>query len=98
MNNRKELIVDYRKRRVIQFKGAVVEWIESFKFLCVHITKELSWSTHTNTVVKKAFQRLILLERLKRSGMGPQAIYSSGSTLYRLLSFYIYFFTYLLFT
>ena len=28
-----------------------MEQIESFKFLVVHITKELSWSTHTNTVV-----------------------------------------------
>uniref|UniRef100_A0A4W5QBX3 Folate receptor n=1 Tax=Hucho hucho TaxID=62062 RepID=A0A4W5QBX3_9TELE len=29
--------------------GAVVEWVESFRFLCVHITKELTWSTHTNS-------------------------------------------------
>jgi hypothetical protein len=53
----KDLIVDYSKRRAertpIHMTGAVVELVESFKFLCVH-TKELSWSTHTNTVVKKA--------------------------------------------
>ena len=32
---------------------AVVERVES-KFLCVHITKELTWSTHTHIVVKRA--------------------------------------------
>ena len=53
-----ELIVDYRKRRAehapIHIDGAVVERVEIFKFLGVHITKELSWPTHTNTAMKKA--------------------------------------------
>jgi hypothetical protein len=39
----KEMIVDYRKRRTehtpILINGAVVELVESFKFLGVHITK-----------------------------------------------------------
>ena len=52
----KELIVDYRKRRAehapILINGVVVERIESFKVLGVHITKDLSWSKHTNTVAK----------------------------------------------
>ena len=50
----KELIVDYRKRRVEQapilINGAVVEQVESFKFFGVHITNKLSWSKHTNTL------------------------------------------------
>jgi hypothetical protein len=50
--------VDYRKGRAehtpIHIDGAVVEHIESFNFLGVHINKGLSWSTHTNTVVKRA--------------------------------------------
>ena len=50
---------------------AVVERVNSFKFLAVHITKELH--THTNTVVKKAQQRLFL-RRLKIFGMGPQIL------------------------
>ena len=53
----KELIVDYRKQRAEHapdhIDRAVVERVESFKFLCVHITKNLSWSKHTNTVVKR---------------------------------------------
>jgi hypothetical protein len=44
----KEMIVDYRKRRTehapILIHGAVVEQVESFKFLDVHIPKKLSWS------------------------------------------------------
>ena len=69
------MIVDYRKRRAehipIHIDGAVVEQVESFTFLSVHITKDLSWSTHTNTVVKRARPCLSPLMRLKRFGMGP---------------------------
>ena len=47
----KELIMDYRRKRVkhipIYINGAVVERVESFKYLVVHITKDLTWSTHT---------------------------------------------------
>jgi hypothetical protein len=72
----KELFVDYRKRRAgharIHIDGAVMEQVESFKFLGVHITKDLSWSTHTNIAMKKARQGLYPLRRLKRFCMGPQ--------------------------
>ena len=58
----KELIMDYRKRRAeqapININRAVVERVESFKFLGVHITNELPWSKHTKTVVKRARQNL----------------------------------------
>jgi hypothetical protein len=71
----KEMIVDYRKRRAeqapINIDGTVVERVESFKFLGVHITKELSWSKHTKTVGKRARQHFSPLRRLKRFGMGP---------------------------
>jgi hypothetical protein len=56
----KELIVDYRKRRAehspIHIDGAVVERVDRLKFLGVHITKDLSLSKHTTTVVKRAKQ------------------------------------------
>ena len=58
----KEVIVDDRKRRAepypIHINEAVVERVESFKFPCVHITKDLSWSNHTNTVVKRAYDNV----------------------------------------
>jgi hypothetical protein len=53
---------------------AVLEHVESFKFLGVHITKDLSWSKHINTVMKRAQQLLFPLRRLKRFGMGPQSL------------------------
>ena len=56
----KEMIVDYRKKRTehSSIDGAVVEQVESFKFLGVHITNKLTWSKHTKTVVKRARQNL----------------------------------------
>ena len=51
---------------------ALVEQVESFKFLGVHITNKLEWSKHTKTVMKRARQNLFPLRRLKRFGMGPQ--------------------------
>ena len=41
----KELIMDYKN-----INRAEVEWVESFKFLGVHITNKPSWSKHTKTV------------------------------------------------
>ena len=70
----KEMIVDDRKKRTehapILIDGAVVEQVESFKFLGVHITNKLSWSKHTKTSVKRARQNLFPLTRLKGFGMG----------------------------
>uniref|UniRef100_A0AAZ3S588 Alkylated DNA repair protein AlkB homologue 8 N-terminal domain-containing protein n=1 Tax=Oncorhynchus tshawytscha TaxID=74940 RepID=A0AAZ3S588_ONCTS len=74
----KEMIVDYRKRRTehtpILIDGAVVEQVESFKFLGVHITNKLEWSKHTKTVVKRARQSIFPLRKLDRFVMGPQIL------------------------
>jgi hypothetical protein len=58
----------------ININGAVVDRVESFKSLGVHITNELSWSKHTKTVVKRARQHLFSLKRPKRFGMGLQIL------------------------
>jgi hypothetical protein len=74
----KEMMVDYRKRRTkhayIFNDGAVVEQVESFKFLGVHITNKLTWSKHTKTVMKRVPQNLFSLSRLKIFGMDPQIL------------------------
>jgi hypothetical protein len=57
--------------------GAVVERVENFKILGVHIFNKLSWSKHTKTVVKRAQEQLFPLWRMKRFGMGPQILKSS---------------------
>ena len=51
--------MDFRKQQreqpPIYIDGTVVERVESFKFLGgKHITDKLKWSTHTDSVVKKA--------------------------------------------
>ena len=52
-----EMIVDDRNRKTehspILIDWAVVEQVESCKFLGVHITNKLEWTKHTKTVVKR---------------------------------------------
>jgi hypothetical protein len=62
------MVIDYR---------AVVECFESFTFLGVHTTKDLTGATHTCTVVKRARWHHCLGRKLKRLGMGPQILKSS---------------------
>ena len=51
-----------------------MEKVDIFKFLCVHITDNLKWSTHRDSVVKKAQQRLLNLRRLKKFGLSPKIL------------------------
>ncbi|KAK3507148.1 hypothetical protein QTP70_008622 [Hemibagrus guttatus] len=55
----KELIVDFSTKQERNYQTSVinespVERVDSFRYLGVHITQDLSWSCHINTVVKKA--------------------------------------------
>jgi hypothetical protein len=72
----KEVIVDYRKRRTehapFLISGAVVEQVESFKFLGFHITNKLTWFKYIKTVVKRARRNLFPLSKQNMFGMGPQ--------------------------
>ncbi|KAI5086697.1 gastrula zinc finger protein XlCGF28.1-like, partial [Silurus meridionalis] len=51
-----------------------VERVDSFQYLGVHITQDLSWSCHTNTLVKKARQRLYNLRRLRDFKLPSQVL------------------------
>ncbi|KAL0161887.1 hypothetical protein M9458_041283, partial [Cirrhinus mrigala] len=66
----KELIVDFSTKQERNYQTPIinespVERVNSFKYLGVHITQDLSWSWHINTVVKKARRRLYHLRRLR---------------------------------
>ncbi|KAK1798560.1 hypothetical protein P4O66_006851, partial [Electrophorus voltai] len=66
----KELIVDCSKKQVchyqpVRINGTTVERVDSFRYLGVHISQDLSWSRHTNSLAKKACQRLYHLRRLR---------------------------------
>ena len=73
----KELIVDFRKQRSehtpIHINGIAVE----FKFLCVQITEDLSWTNNTTTLVKREQQESLLpkaAEEIRHANPGPLQI------------------------
>ncbi|KAI4876266.1 hypothetical protein NFI96_007911 [Prochilodus magdalenae] len=75
----KEMIVDYRKLQrgghsPLYINGAEVERVSSVRFLGVHLTDDLSWSLHTNKVVRSARQRLFFLRRLRKFGLPPDIL------------------------
>ncbi|KAK1784957.1 hypothetical protein P4O66_018387 [Electrophorus voltai] len=66
----KELIVDCSKKQErhyqpVRISGTTVERVDSFRYHGVHISQDLSWSRHTNSLAKKARQRLYHLRRLR---------------------------------
>ena len=72
------MIVDFRKQQrehtPIHIEGTVVEKVESFKFLDVHITDKMKWSIHTDSVVKKMQQYLFNLSRMKKCVLSPKTL------------------------
>ncbi len=75
----KELIVDFRKRHLLPYtplmiSGTPVERVSSFKYLGVpevYISEDLTWTTHIQTQVKKARQRLYHLRQLRKFRVSP---------------------------
>ncbi len=53
-----------------------MERVNSFKLLGIHITEDLTWSAHTDAVLKKAHQRLFFLRRLRKFGTSPSILRS----------------------
>jgi len=43
-----------------------VEGVSSFRYLGVHITEDLIWTTHIDTLVRKVRQRLYHLRQLRK--------------------------------
>ncbi len=76
----KQLVVDFRRQSrehtPITIDKTPVERVNSFKFLGVHITKDLTWSTHTDAVLKSSHQCLFFLRRLRKFGMSPSILRS----------------------
>ncbi len=67
---------DRAENTPISIDKTPVERVNSFKFLCVHITEDLTWSAHTDAVLKKAHQRLFFLRRLRKFGTSPSILRS----------------------
>ncbi len=69
-----ELTLEYRKKcdsdpAPLCINGACVERVQSFKFLCVHLSGGLSWTANTAATVKKACQRLYFPRFLRRNNL-----------------------------
>ena len=58
----------------MHIKGAVVQRVESVKFLGLHISNTLSWSENITATVKKAEQRLYFIRSLKKAGLSCQQL------------------------
>ncbi|KAI4886572.1 hypothetical protein NFI96_000182 [Prochilodus magdalenae] len=73
----KELIIDFRKggrtHTPLNIGGTLVEE-SSFKFLGVHLAQDLTWTTNTSHLVRKAQQRLHFLRRLRRVNLPQQLL------------------------
>ena len=66
-----------RSYTLLSINGTPVERVESFKYLGVQISDDLSWSTHVDIVVKKARQRLYHLRKFRSSQAVLRSFYSS---------------------
>ncbi len=76
--------MDFRRRNStdhppLTIDSSTVESVSSTKFLGVHITEDLTWTTNTMSLSKKAQQRLHFLRRLKRASLPPPIL----TTFYR---------------
>ncbi|KAK1784416.1 hypothetical protein P4O66_001745 [Electrophorus voltai] len=65
-----KVIVDCSKKQErhyqpVRISGTTVERVDNFRYLGVHISQDLSWSRHTNSLAKKARQHLYHLRRLR---------------------------------
>ncbi len=71
----KEIVVDFRRGHTqhppLTINGAAVERVSSTKFLGVHISEDLSLTTNTASLGKKAQRRLYFLRKLKRARAPP---------------------------
>ncbi len=76
MSKTKELIVDFRKRQQrpytpLMISGTPVERVRCFKYLGVNISEDLTWTTHIQTQVNEARQRLYHLRQLRKFRVSP---------------------------
>ena len=59
---------------VSNVNNSEVEIVDSFTFLGIHITSNLSWSLHAWYMCKKGQQRLYFLRCLKKFHMKPEIL------------------------
>ncbi len=79
---------EQRTHTPITIDKTAVEWVN--RLSSSHITEDLTWSAHTDAVLKKAHQRLFFLRRLRKFGTSPSILRSFYScTVESILTGYI---------
>lgn len=65
----KEMVVDFRRRKPqllpITIEGDIVEWVETYKYLGLHLDHKLDWTVNCDTLYKKTQSRMYFLRRLR---------------------------------
>ncbi|KAK0140100.1 hypothetical protein N1851_022986 [Merluccius polli] len=77
----KELIIDFRRKKKTDIQPLVINGDEvkitsNFRFLGVHLDNDLSWSTNTSAILKKAHQRLYFLRVLRKNNLSRELMVS----------------------
>ncbi|KAK3564969.1 hypothetical protein QTP86_032016 [Hemibagrus guttatus] len=76
-----------RTHNPIHVNGMAVERVSSIKFLGTHISEDLSWTTNTSSLVKKAHQHLFFLNTLKKNHLSSTILVNFyHSLVWELLS------------
>ena len=70
----KEMVVDFRTTSKVppvphSIKGEVVEFVDNYKFLGVHLNSSLDWSDNAGAIYSKGKSRLFFLRRLRSFGV-----------------------------
>ena len=64
----KGIIIDFRKTHCdhqnVVIDNEIVEQVENYKYLGVHVNNKLDWSVHTSTVISKINQRMFFVRKL----------------------------------
>ena len=63
--------------------GTVIDRVQSYKLLGLHISNDLTWNLHCETVYKKAVKRLYGLRVLKKAGMSTEDLVSVYCSIVR---------------
>ena len=90
----KEIIIDFRRHSPahapLHINGDCVERVPSCKFLGTCISQELSWSTNTTAIKKKAEERLHFLRILRKKQLEQKLLVSFyRSTIESVLTYCI---------
>ncbi|TWW57441.1 hypothetical protein D4764_07G0001600 [Takifugu flavidus] len=80
------MIIDFRRRPPqyppLTINGAVVERESSTEFLGVHISEDLTWTTDTAQLARKAQTHLYFLCKLRRAYVPPPSLNGASKIIH----------------